>query len=64
MSDEIRGGEVIRLGDRFVVVAGVAPIRNWRGAIAVRNTATGRLSYLPEWKLRRAKQRASEAGAK
>ena len=59
MSDLVVG-EVIALGARFVRISGmpdnVTVCRDYRGRIAVRNFATNRLSYIPEWRLLRAKR--------
>lgn len=53
---EIVAGAFVRNGHRTVQVC-VAPnggvFRDWRNRIAVRNAETGRLSYIPEQKLKR-----------
>ncbi len=55
--DELRPGEVIRLDGRWLRVLGTpdgeAICRDQRKRIAVRNVATNRLSYIPEWRLLR-----------
>jgi hypothetical protein len=53
----LAGGDVIDLGDRRVRVLGEGAHipANHRGALAVRNCATGRLSYIPKWRLLKAK---------
>lgn len=51
-------GEVIALGTRHVRVSAMPDgtiCRDHRRRIAVRNVATNRLSYVPEWRLLRAK---------
>lgn len=58
--ESITAGEVIELGERQVrVVAyrddGVV-VRDYRKRVAVRNVATNRLSYVPEWRLLKAKR--------
>jgi hypothetical protein len=52
----LAGGDVIDLGDRRVRVLGEGAHipTNQRGAIAVRNCVTGRLSYIPKWRLLKA----------
>lgn len=61
----MKAGDVVTLGAREVVIVGVsfgALVTNWRGAVAVRNLATNRLSYIPKWKLEKATARAAEDG--
>jgi len=52
-------GEVIALGSRYLRVCGSAEAefiyRDYRKRVAVRNFATNRLSYIPEWRLLKAK---------
>ncbi len=49
------GGRKLRLMSRLHDSAALC--RDDRNRIAVRNTATNRLSYIPEWKLWQAKNR-------
>lgn len=62
----LRVGDVIALSGRSVRVSGMPDgttvCRDYRKRIAVRNTATNRLSYIPEWRLLKAK-RATNRGS-
>lgn len=57
-SERIFVGKVIDLGGRHVRVCGmpdgVTVCRDYRGRVAVRNFASNRLSYIPEWRLLKA----------
>ncbi len=59
MSATLSCGEVLALGSRKVRISSMPDsmtlCRDHRGRIAVRNVATNRLSYIPEWTLLRAK---------
>ena len=55
---ELVAGEVIKLGARHVRVCCTPDgtiCRDYRKRVAVRNFATNRLSYIPEWRLLKAK---------
>ena len=54
-------GEVIKMGTRHVRVSQMPDgtvCRDYRERVAVRNFATNRLSYIPEWRLLKAKREA------
>jgi hypothetical protein len=57
--DELIVGEVIRLDGRWLRVCGMPDgqtvCRDYLKRVAVRNFATNRLSYIPEWRLLRAR---------
>lgn len=54
--------EVIQLGNRKVRLLGAVLLRDHRGRVAVRNVETNRLSYIPEWRLRKAVEKAVKLG--
>lgn len=55
---DIQTGDLFTLGSRTVIVAGGRNyvMRDHRGRVAVRNTQTNRLSYIPEWRLLKARK--------
>ena len=59
MDPKLIAGEVIALDGRHVRVSALPDgtiCRDYRGRVAVRNFATNRLSYIPEWRLLKAKR--------
>ncbi len=59
--DQLLVGEVVFLDGRWLRISampdGETICRDYRKRIAVRNFATNRLSYIPEWRLLQARRR-------
>lgn len=62
--DPLLVGEVIWLDSRWLRVSGMpdgeAVCRDHRKRVAVRNVATNRLSYIPDWRLLKARRQLPE----
>ena len=63
--ESVTGGDVITIGTRMLRVCGKPGevLTDHRGRVGVRNLETGRLSYMPERRLRDARDAGKRGGA-